>query len=69
MVEENFQIYGAQITAKCLCESKIQYRNFYSCPILKFLSYTPETGKLLISPRQSFFRKSVSPSEMRGKKL
>ena len=38
MVGENFEIYSVQITRKCICDSKIENRNFYSCPQAKLSS-------------------------------
>ena len=47
MVGEIFQIYGAQITGKCICESyKIERRTFHSCPLGKTLPHI-----LIITPQ------------------
>ena len=38
MVGENFEIYSVHITRKYICDSKIENRNFYSCPQAKLSS-------------------------------
>ena len=76
-VWDNFQIYGAQITGKCICNSKKQKKKkkvdiFNHAPPRSNslqgsfhhpLPLSPSKGKLLIPARLYFFRKSILPAE------
>ena len=68
MVGENFKIYCVQITEKCICEQKIKFRHFYTCPQGKspqVLIVTPQAKENYpFSPQERFFENLFPPAEM-----
>ena len=67
MVGEIFQIYGVQITGKCICQSNIYYALWQNYPLVSYYHH-PDTGKLftLPSPEEPFLWKFVPQLVERG---
>ena len=64
MVLENFQIYGVQITGKCICQSNIYYDPLspHNKTFPSFLPSPPRQREITHYPRNHFSENAISPS-------